>query len=66
MSNEHFEYMSHTRLEYHQDYRHAYLGEVPQPVIYGHQGALKKYYGAADGSPPVASTLDHIVAAVAG
>ena len=66
MTDQQFEYISHARLEYHHEYRHAYLGEVPQPVIYGHQGALRSYYGAKEGSPPVASTLDHIVAAVAG
>ncbi len=32
------------------------------PIV---QGALRQYYGAKEG-PPVASTLDHIVAAVAG
>ena len=60
-----FEYISQAKLEYHHGYRHAYLGEVPEPVLYGHQGALRAYYGGAEG-PPVASTLDHIVAAVAG
>jgi hypothetical protein len=34
-------------------------------VVYGVQGALREYYGAKEG-PPIASTLDHIVAAVAG
>ncbi len=62
---EEFAYVSRTRLEYRHGYRHAYLGEVPQPVVYGVQGALRTYYGAEEG-PPVASTLDHIVAAVAG
>ena len=62
---EDFEYISQTRLVYHEGYRYAYLGEVIQPVIYGVQGALRTYYGAKEG-PPVASTLDHIVAAVAG
>src|SRR5436853_1176054 len=57
-----FEYISHSRLEYHHGYRHAYLGEVPQAVVYGVQGGLRAYYGAGEG-PPVASTLDHIVAA---
>ena len=38
---------------------------MPEPVVYGVQGALREYYGAAEG-PPIASTLDHIVAAVAG
>jgi hypothetical protein len=60
-----FEYVSHARLEYRDGYRHAYLGDVPEPVVYGVQGKLREYYGAKEGSP-VASTLDHIVAAVAG
>ena len=60
-----FEYVSQTRLEFRHGYRHAYLGEVPAHVVYGVQGALRSYYGAGEG-PPVASTLDHIVAAVAG
>ena len=34
-------------------------------MIYGVQGKLREYYGAKEG-PPIASTLDHIVAAVAG
>ena len=38
---EDFEYISHTRLVYHEGYRYAYLGEVIQPVIYGVQGALR-------------------------
>jgi len=60
-----FEYVSHARVEYRDGYRHAYLGDVAEPVIYGVQGALRQYYGAKEG-PPVASTLDHIVAGVAG
>ena len=60
-----FEYVSQSRVEYRHGYRHAYLGEVPAPVVYGVQGKLREYYGVAEG-PPVASTLDHIVAAVAG
>jgi hypothetical protein len=62
---EDFEYVSHSRLEYHEGYRRAFLGEVPEPVVYGVQGKLREYYGAKEG-PPIASTLDHIVAAVAG
>jgi hypothetical protein len=62
---EEFEYISQARLEYRDGYRYAYLGEVPEPVVYGVQGALREYYGAKEG-PPIASTLDHIVAAVAG
>jgi hypothetical protein len=60
-----FEYVSRARLEYRHGWRHAYLGEVPQPVVYGVQGGLRQYYGVKEG-PVVASTLDHIVAAVAG
>ena len=63
--SEEFEYFSHARLVYREGYRYAYLGEVVEPVIYGMQGGLRQYYGAKEG-PPVASTLDHIVAAVAG
>jgi hypothetical protein len=62
---EEFEYVSRARLEYRDGYRHAFLGEVPEPVVYGVQGKFREYYGAKEG-PPVASTLDHIVAAVAG
>jgi hypothetical protein len=60
-----FEYISHARLIYRNGYRNAYLGEVAEPVIYGVQGKLREYYGNKEG-PPIASTLDHIVAAVAG
>jgi len=60
-----FEYISRSRLEYRDGYRNAYLGEVAEPVVYGVQGALREYYGAKEG-PVIASTLDHIVAAVAG
>jgi hypothetical protein len=60
-----FEYISKARIEYRHGYRHAYLGEVVQPIVYGVQGALRSYYGAAEG-PPVASTLDQIVAAAGG
>ncbi|HLZ80542.1 MAG TPA: hypothetical protein VKP04_02850 [Ktedonobacteraceae bacterium] len=62
---EEFEYVSHARLMYRESFRNAYLGEVSTPVVYGVQGKLREYYGAKEG-PPVASTLDHIVAAVAG
>jgi hypothetical protein len=57
--------VSQARLEYRHGYRHAYLGDVPAPVVYGVQGRLREYYGVKEG-PPVASTLDHMVAAVAG
>jgi hypothetical protein len=60
-----FEYVSRARLEYRSGSRHAYLGDVPEPIVYGVQGTLREYYGVAEG-PPIASTLDHLVAAVAG
>jgi len=60
-----FEYVSHARLQFRDGYRQAFLGEVAEPVTYGVQGKLREYYGAKEG-PPIASTLDHIVAAVAG
>jgi len=60
-----FEYVSRARLEYRGGFRNAFLGEVVEPVVYGVQGALRQYYGVKEG-PPIASTLDHIVAAVAG
>jgi hypothetical protein len=63
--SEQFEYVSRARLVYKDGVRQAFLGEVPEPVVYGVQGALREYYGVKEG-PPVASTLDHIVAAVAG
>jgi hypothetical protein len=61
-----FEYISRTRLEYRDGFRRAYLGDIPEPVTYGVQGALRQYYGVKDNVPPMASTLDHIVAGVAG
>jgi hypothetical protein len=61
-----FEYISRTRLEYRDGARHAWLGDVPEPVVYGMQGTLRQYYGVKGEGPPVASTLDHIVAGVAG
>lgn len=62
---EEFEYVSRARIEFRHGYRHAYLGEVVQPVIYGVQGALRAHYGVTAG-PPVASTLDQNVAAAGG
>jgi hypothetical protein len=50
---------------YRDGFRNAYLGEVAEPVVYGVQGALRQYYGVKEG-PALPSTLDHIVAAVAG
>ena len=61
-----FVYVSRTKLEMRDGYRNAFMGEISEPVIYGVQGALKEYYSAPADAPPVASTLDHIVSAVAG
>ncbi len=61
-----FEYISQARIIYRDGNRNAYLGEIPEPVLYGHQGTLSQYYNAKEGEPEIASTLDHIVAAVAG
>ncbi len=30
-----FEYISQARIEFRHGYRHAYLGEVVEPVVYG-------------------------------
>jgi hypothetical protein len=65
MMAEPFGYISQARLVYKDGYRNAYLGEVETPVVYGVRGKLREYYGAKEG-PAIASTLDHIVAAVAG
>lgn len=61
-----FLYVSRARLEMKDRMRHAYLGEIEEPVVYGAQGALRDYYGVPDKVPSMASTLDHIVAAVGG
>jgi len=50
----------------HHGWRHAYMGELPEPTVYGVQGALREHYRVREGVPSVASTLDHIVAAVGG
>ena len=64
--SEKFEYISKNRLVMKDRMRNAYLGEVPEPVVYGMQGTLREYYGAPPGGPPTPATLDHIVAAVGG
>jgi hypothetical protein len=61
-----FEYISTNKLELKNGMRHATLGDVPEPVVYGVQGKLKEHYGVPAEAPPVAATLDHIVAAVGG
>jgi hypothetical protein len=50
--NEPFEYVSHSRVEYHHGYGHACLGEVPQPVVYGH-------------APPTSCTFEALADGVA-
>ena len=53
-----FEYISHARLEYQGGYRHAYLGEVAEPVINGVQGAAHRdahIVGMSSGGPGEAS-----------
>ena len=60
-----FTYQSQAHLVIKDGLRNAYLGEVPEPVVYGVQGGLREYYGVSEG-PPIAATLDHIVAAVGG
>jgi hypothetical protein len=60
-----FTYKSVNRLVLKDGKRHAYMGEIEEPVVYGVQGALREHYGVTEG-PPVAATLDHIVAAVGG
>ena len=37
-----FVYISHARLECRDGYRRAYLGDVPEPVTYGVQGARER------------------------
>ena len=63
-----FTYLSKNRLTYQDgDLRtlYAYLGEMPEPIRFGLQGALREHYGVKEG-PPVASTLDYLVSAVGG
>ena len=48
-----FEYISRARLEYRDGFRHAYLGEVAEPVVYGMQGGLRAYYGCGIASSPL-------------
>ena len=48
----------------HGPIRHAYLGDIPEPVVFGMQGSLRDWYKVGPEEPETASTLDHIVAAV--
>jgi hypothetical protein len=45
--------------------RRAYIEAFPEPVRYGVHGGIKKFYGVdpVEGLP---TTLDHMIAAVAG
>ena len=63
--SEKFLYVSRSRLDMRDGFRQARLGTLPEPVIYGVQGKMREIYGSPD-LPPRASTLDQIVAAVAG
>ena len=60
-----FEYISKTRLEYRNGQRHAFLGEVPEPVVYGMQGALKQYYGVK-AEAQVGNPASHVLRGVDG
>jgi hypothetical protein len=58
-------YVSKARIEpVHGPIRRGYLGEIPEPVVYGMQGSLRDWYKVGPEEPETASTLDHIVAAV--
>jgi hypothetical protein len=45
--------------------RRAYIESFPEPVRYGVHGGIKKFYGV-EPAEELPTTLDHIVAAVAG
>jgi hypothetical protein len=45
--------------------RRAYIEPFPEPVRYGVHGGIKKFYGV-EPAEELPTTLDHIVAAVAG
>ena len=45
--------------------RRAYIEAFPEPVRYGVHGGIKKFYGV-EPEEELPTTLDHIVAAVAG
>ena len=63
---EQFVYISRNQLTMKDGLRHAQMGEIPEPVVYGVQGALKEYYKVPPETPALASTLDHIISAVGG
>jgi len=45
--------------------RRAYIEAFPEPVRYGVHGGIKKFYGV-DPVEELPTTLDHMIAAVAG
>jgi hypothetical protein len=45
--------------------RRAYIEDFREPVLYGVHGGIKKFYGV-EPEEELPTTLDHIVAAVAG
>jgi hypothetical protein len=45
--------------------RRAYIESFPEPVRYGVHGGIKKFYGV-DPVEELPTTLDHVIAAVAG
>ncbi len=45
--------------------RRAYIEHFPDPVRYGVHGGIKKFYGV-EPEEEIPTTLDHVVAAVAG
>jgi hypothetical protein len=58
-------YVSRARIEpIRGPIRHAYLGNVAEPVVFGMQGTLRDWYKVGPDEPETASTLDYIVAAV--
>ena len=45
--------------------RRAYIENFPEPVRYGVHGGVKKFYGV-EPEEDLPTTLDHMIAAVAG
>jgi hypothetical protein len=45
--------------------RRAYIERFPEPVRYGVHGGIKKFYGI-EPEEDLPTTLDHVIAAVAG
>jgi hypothetical protein len=45
--------------------RRAYIESFPEPVRYGVHGGIKKFYGV-EPEEDLPTTLDHVIAAVAG